>query len=293
MLKTSFDFRLENSKKMIILSYSKLLKRISFMLRRRRTGIAFGGGAVRGFAHIGVIKVLQESGIHFDYVVGNSAGSIIGALYAKGMSWQEMVEIAGSIKPVDLLGINFKRRGLFNSDKLELFLGTIFGELTFEDLPTPFRCVAVNLFDGQLVELSSGPIAKAVRASCSVPGFFSPTPYDDQLLVDGGILNSVPADILKKMGADYRVAINLNADRGKFISPKSGMDVLWSAMKIAWNANAFKSLQNVDMVIAPELSSFNHYEIKKLTYLLEAGEQAARAVVDRIARDSRKWKWLF
>jgi NTE family protein len=182
---------------------------------------------------------------------------------------------------------------LFKSDKLELFLSSIFGELTFADLPMPFRCVAVNLYDGRLVELSSGSIAKALRASCSVPGIFSPTPFDDQLLVDGGILNSVPADILKKMGADYRVAINLNADRGKFIPPKSGMDVLWSAMKIAWNANAFKSLQNVDMVIAPDLSSFNHYEIKNFTRLLEVGEQAARTVIERIAKDSRKWKWFF
>lgn len=257
-------------------------------LKRKKSGIAFGGGAVRGFAHIGTVKAFEEHDIRFDCVVGNSAGSIVGALYALGRSWREMRAIAETISAGDVIGISLRRKGLFSSDKLESFLREIFGDATFADLRLPFRCVAVNLYDGKLVELSEGSVAKAVRASCCVPGIFTPTPYEDKLLVDGGILNSVPADILLKMGARFRVAINLNADRGRFLPPHTGIDVLWSALKIAWNENTLARLRGVDVVIAPDLTGISYHDLKQRDVLIEFGEQAALQQIERIARGMRR-----
>lgn len=257
-------------------------------LKKRRTGIAFGGGAVRGFAHIGVVKAFEEHGIQFDCAVGNSAGSIVGALYAQGRSWREMRAIAENISAGNLIGISLRRKGLFSSDKLESFLREMLGDVTFADLRLPFRCVAVNLYDGKLVELSEGSVAKAVRASCSVPGIFAPTPYEDKLLVDGGILNSVPADILPKMGARFRVAVNLNADRGRFLPPHTGVDVLWSAMKIAWNENTLVRLRGVDVVIAPDLTGIGYHDLKQRDVLIELGEQAALQQIERIRMGMRR-----
>ena len=250
--------------------------------KKKKTGIAFGGGATRGLAHIGVIKVLEEHGLKFDLVAGNSAGSIIGALYAAGFGWQDMYEIAKQISPGDILGLNLKRQGLFKSDKLEALLQQHLDDARIEDLDIPFCCVAVNLYNGELVELSSGPLVRAVRASCSVPGVFSPTPIDDMLLVDGGVKNSVPGDVVKRMGADFIMAVNLNADRGRLTEPKNSFDVLWSSLKIAWNENTMQRLKDVDVVVAPDLKDFTYYDLKHLDALLERGEQAMREKIDMV-----------
>jgi NTE family protein len=245
------------------------------LFKKRKTGIAFGGGATRGFAHIGVIKVLQENNLDFDLVAGNSIGSVAGALYAAGFSWQEIYAMAKKITAADVLGLNLKRKGLFRSAKLEILLKHYIGSKTFESLNKPFRCVAVNLYNGELIEFSHGSVARAVRASCSVPGIFSPTPIDDLLLVDGGILNSVPGDVLERMGATFSVAINLNSDRGQLTPPKSGFDVLWSALKIAWNENTVQRLRHVNVVIAPDLKDYTYYDLKHIDKMVKIGETAA------------------
>ncbi len=252
------------------------------LFKKKKTGIAFGGGATRGLAHIGVIKVLEENNIKFDMVAGNSAGSIVGAFYAAGMTSNEMYDIAKDLNPTEFLGLNLKRKGLFKSDKLQELLKKYVGDKTFADLDVPFRCVAVNLHNGELVELSDGPVVRAVRASCSVPGVFSPTPIDDLLLVDGGILNSVPGDILVNMGATFTVAVNLNSDRGMLSDPKSGLDVIWSALKIAWNENTIQRLKDIDVVIAPDLKDYTYYDLKHIDKMVAIGEKAAREKLPEI-----------
>ena len=253
-----------------------------------KNGIAFGGGATRGFAHIGIIKVFEENGLKFDLVSGNSAGSIVGAFYAAGFSWKKMYSVAKEITAGTLIGLNLKRKGLFKSDKLESFLHQHLGDKTFADLKLPYRCVAVNLYDGKLVELYEGPVVRAVRASCSVPGVYSPTQIDDMLLVDGGILNSVPADVVQNMGAKFTVAINLNSDRGQFAEPNTGIDVIWSALKIAWNENTIQRLQNVDVVIAPDLKDYNYYDLKHVDTLIELGEKAAEEQLPKILKKMKR-----
>jgi NTE family protein len=257
---------------------------MSIFRRKKTTGIAFGGGATRGLAHIGVIKVFEEHNIKFDLVAGNSAGSIIGALYAAGFTSSQMYNIAKKISPTDILGLNFQRKGLFKSNKLEELLREHLNDKTFADLERPYRCVAVNLRNGELVELYEGSVVTAVRASCSVPGVFSPTVIDDLLLVDGGILNSVPADVVQSMGATFTVAVNLNSDRGQFSEPKTGFDVVYSSLKIAWNENTVQRLKNVNVAIAPDLKDFTYYDLKHIDKMIEIGEKAARDKISEILK---------
>lgn len=258
------------------------------LFKKKKTGIAFGGGATRGLAHIGAIKVFEEYDLTFDLVAGNSAGSIVGALYAAGFSAKEMYDIAKDLNATDILGLNLQRTGLFKSDKLEELLRKHLNDKTFTDLQLPFRCVAVDLREGELVELHEGSVVRAVRASCSVPGVFSPTPIDDLLLVDGGILNSVPADVVQGMGANFTVAINLNSDRGQLAEPKTGLDVVWSSLKIAWNENTLQRLKNVDVVIAPDLRDYTYYDLKHIDKMVEIGEKTARAKIPALLKGFKK-----
>ena len=254
------------------------------IFKRKKSGVAFGGGAARGFAHIGIVKVFEESGFKFDYIVGNSAGSIVGALYAAGMSWKEMYQHAKQISAKDIIALDIKSPGLFNSEKLEKLIRSMLGDMRFEDLKVPFRCVAVDLKSGNLVVLSKGELAPAIRASCSIPGIFTPTPLHDKLLVDGGILDSVPGNIAYNMGARFIVGINLNSDRSLFKYPKTGPDTVFSALKIIMNHNTRIGLQKANIIIEPDLKHIAHHEIRKLDELVALGEKAARQHIKTLKR---------
>ncbi|MDZ7721355.1 MAG: patatin-like phospholipase family protein [candidate division KSB1 bacterium] len=132
--------------------------------------------------------------------------------------------------------------------------------------------------------LSKGELALALRASCSIPGIFTPTPVDDKLLIDGGILDSVPGNIAYDMGARFIVGVNLNADRSLFKLPKTGPDTVFTALKIIMNHNTRVGLQNANVVIEPDLKRIAHYDIRKLDELVELGEQAARQRIKYIKR---------
>ncbi len=259
----------------------------------RKRGIAFGGGATRGFAHIGVIKVFEENNLYFDYVSGNSAGSIVGALYADGMGWEDMYEFAKTINVGDIISLKFKSPGLFNSEKIEKLVEKKLGEKTFKDLRLPFRCVAVDLYSGSLVELHKGKVARAIRASCSIPGIFTPTEWDNKLLVDGGLMDSVPGDVVRKMGARFVVGVNLNADREIIRTPKSSAETIFSSLKIIMNHNTERGLAKADVIIEPDLHGFTYYDLKHIDKMVELGEIAAKEKILPLLRGFGKWKDIF
>jgi len=259
----------------------------------RKRGIAFGGGATRGFAHIGVIKVFEENNLYFDYVTGNSAGSIIGAFYANGMGWEEMYDFAKAINVGDIIGLKLNSPGLFNSEKIEKLVEKKLGDKTFEELRLPYRCVAVDLYSGSLVELFEGKVSKAVRASCSIPGVFTPTEWKNKLLIDGGLMNSVPGDVVRKMGARFVVGINLNADREIIRTPKSGAETMFSSLKIIMNHNTERGLAKADVIIEPDLHGFTYYDLKRIDKMIELGEIAAKEKILPLLRGFGKWKDLF
>jgi NTE family protein len=179
-----------------------------------KIGLALGSGAARGWAHIGVIQALEEMGIEIDVVSGCSIGSYVGATYASGklIELAEWVESLTEWQVFALMGVGFQKGGLVNGLKVFKALQENFSYETFEELKKPFAAVATDLYSGREVNFISGSVIEAVRASCAIPGLFPPLLFDNRWLVDGGVVNPVPVNMCRMLGADIVIAVNLSAD---------------------------------------------------------------------------------
>ena len=176
-------------------------------------GLALGSGSARGLAHVGVIQVLEAYNIPIDIIAGTSIGSVVGSLYAAGASIDQLEEAALSIKKsttLFLIDLALPHSGLISGKKIEEMLDNLaLKDKTFDDLKIPFAAVAADVESGAEVILNQGKVIDAVRASISIPGIFTPVKYQDYYLVDGGVVNPVPVDVVQKMGADIIIAVNL------------------------------------------------------------------------------------
>ncbi|MBW1979337.1 MAG: patatin-like phospholipase family protein, partial [Deltaproteobacteria bacterium] len=180
-----------------------------------KVGLALGSGSSRGWAHIGVIKALAEAGVHIDYVAGTSIGAVVGAVYASGRiaALENVVLNLDWKKVVNLFDVVFPKSGLIDGNKIAEFLrSNIGGGKNIEDLSLPFCAVSTDLATGNEVVIQDGDIIEAVRASISVPGIFTPVRKGNMILVDGGLVNPVPVSVVRKMGADLVIAVDLNHD---------------------------------------------------------------------------------
>lgn len=179
-----------------------------------KIGLALGSGAARGWAHIGVIQALEEMGIKIDIVTGCSIGSYVGAAYASGKLKElaEWVESLTEWQVYALMGVGFHRGGLVSGLKVFKALQDNFSYETFEQLEKPFAAVATDLYTGREVNFMQGSVIDAVKASCAIPGLFAPQLHNNRWLVDGGVVNPVPVNMCRMLGADIVIAVNLSAD---------------------------------------------------------------------------------
>ena len=179
-----------------------------------KIGLALGSGSARGWAHIGVIKAITEAGIHVDYVAGTSIGALVGAVYASGRidSFKDVVLQLDWKKIASFLDVVFPKSGLIDGNKIAEFIRSHVGEKNIENLSLPFCAVSTDLATGNEVIIKDGDIIEAVRASISVPGIFTPVRKGDMALVDGGLVNPVPVNVVRKMGANLVIAVDLNHD---------------------------------------------------------------------------------
>lgn len=252
---------------------------------KRSLGLALGGGAVRGFAHIGALKALAEAEIRPHYVAGTSVGSLIGALYCAGQSWSEILERASDIEWKDLVQPTFPKYGVVKPDGLLDLIDRLVGGRNIEDLETPFAAVAVDLVRAEEVIFDSGPVSTAVLASCSIPGVFVPVEHGDTVLVDGGVLNAVPADVVKRMGADHVLAVDLNADaQGSAERPENILDVVVRSMALFMNATSSKGLSYADTIVQPQLKGFSYHDMSRRDEMVERGEQAMSKALKSLKR---------
>jgi len=256
------------------------------MFKRKGDGIglALSGGAARGFAHIGVVKVLQQNEIPIGYVTGTSVGSIVGALFCGGYGWQEMIDIAQSLKWPELVSPTLSGMGLVSSKKLERFMGELLGELDFDELEIPFRAVAVDISRGEEVVFSSGSVARAVRASSAVPGIFEPLVVDDRALVDGGVLNNLPVALARDMGARQVIAVDLNAERADVAQPVNLLDVTLRSFVMLLNASSIDGREDADVLIQPALDEFSYHDLSVADELVKRGEEAASSVLKKLKK---------
>jgi NTE family protein len=267
---------------------------------RATIGLALGSGAAKGIAHIGVIKALREANIPIDFIAGTSMGALVGACYAvKGdlAVLEEMALKSNLQKMTRLLDPKFTliRVGLLHGGRVESFLKPFIGDLNFQNCKIPFSAVATEIKTGTEVVLNEGSLLKAVRASISIPVVFIPVNYNGVYLVDGGVTNPVPADVVRSMGATFTIAVNVLNDpqrlrrlglTGSKRSDKapSLMNALVQSMYIMEYEIIRASILKADILIEPDVSDIEPYQFHRGADAIAAGYKAARSVVPEIEK---------
>jgi NTE family protein len=180
----------------------------------KKIGLALGGGAARGWAHVGILRFLSEKDVKVDYIAGTSIGALIGAVFASGnlAELEEFGERAGIKDFLKLVDLVLPRSGLIEGKKIEEFIASLVKLDNIEELKIPFGAVSTDIFTGDEVVLSSGSVVEAVRASIAIPAIFMPVKKGEMVLADGGLVNPVPVDVVRKMGAEFVIAVELNSD---------------------------------------------------------------------------------
>ncbi|MDD5016861.1 MAG: patatin-like phospholipase family protein [Eubacteriales bacterium] len=249
--------------------------------KKKKPGIAFGGGGTRGIAHIGAIRIFQENHIEFDYVSGNSAGAIAGALYAADIPWQEMYDYALNIKDKHIF-LNQRWFSYMSPEIVERLANRFLEGKSFGDLKKPFCAVAVDLEKGRLDTLNRGNLTKALSASCAIPGIFQPVKIGSKTYIDGGTLCNIPTQTVREMGADYVVGINLNAERSRGTKSTRRLDVLVTAYRLSINANSQIFEKFADLMLEPRLESYSMFSFKSIAEMIRIGEKTAEDNLEQI-----------
>ena len=253
--------------------------------KKTKIGLALGGGGCRGIGHIGALKAFEELGVEFDYVAGTSAGSIVGALYAYGKTAAEMEEIAKNLKKNEMTKGSIPFIKPAKTERLENLLNNIFGDITvFSELKRPLTVVCTDLKTGKEADFDYGNVSKVVSASCAVPGIFTPVVYENMHLVDGGLRNNVPVDIVKKMGANVVFAIDVNHLRGTGTKSLSTISVLSSTIGIMMQAKIDKTLEMADMIFEPSLETFSPLKLENIDEMIKIGYDTIMSNKDKIVK---------
>lgn len=252
-----------------------------------KIGLALGGGAARGFAHIGVIKVLEAQGIVPDIVVGTSAGSLVGALYAAGNNGfalhrlaLDMDEAAISDWSVPLFA---KASGVLKGEALQNYVNKTINNIPLEKLKIPFGAVATDLNSGSPILFQRGNAGIAVRASSAVPSVFQPVKIGSHSYVDGGLVAPVPVRFAREMGADFVIAVNISSQPDTQ-SAASSLDVVLQSFAIMGQSINRQELKDADIVINPKLGNMKGNDFNGRNLAILAGEQAANEVLAEIKR---------
>jgi NTE family protein len=258
-----------------------------------RVGLVLGGGAARGFAHVGVIRVLEQERIPVDVVVGTSVGSLIGALYAAERNSFDLEWTAFQLKQEDLFDFRVMNAvlgmGLARGEQLEAFVKGKVKAQAIEALKLPFAAVATDLNWGKRVVLDRGSIARAVHASSAIPGVFEPVQHEGKLLVDGGVVDNLPVDVARAKGADVVVAVDISEDIGN-VNIKNMVDVLLQSTNIMFEVNVAARRGAADVLVTPKVGGVGMLDFTQRKACMEAGIEAARAAVPRIRAAIEAWK---
>lgn len=287
--------------------------------KRRRVGLALGGGGARGLAHIGVLRVFEEESLPIDLIAGTSIGALVGAAFASGLGSVEMEErtlaflespafqdsalktikeaeagermtltqkIQAFFKNQFYLAKALFRPGMLQSEEFHPMIDYFLPDIRIEEMDIPFYAVTVDLLSGMPVVLSSGPLREAVMASCAVPGAVAPVEKDGMLLSDGGITHLVPTSVARGAGAEVVVSVNVGSTLEARDAIRTAIDVYVRASNIMGHHLAEESLQDSDVVIRPDVGHLHWTDFPLATDLIAEGERAAREKVGEIRRQS-------
>ena len=253
---------------------------MSSAIEGRKIGLALGGGATLGAAHIGVLKAIDEMSLDVHCIAGTSIGAYVAALYAFGTSPDDIEKEMRGLDWLDISGFSLEKIkfGLLTNDKLGKSLEKMIGDKRTSDSDLPLAIVATDVTSGKRVELTDCTVSQAVMASTAVPGIFAPVEIDDQMLVDGGLVENVPISPLQNMGADVSIGVDLSAQRS-YKRPDDLIDVLMNSIDIAIDNATRIQTSKADIVIAPELAAYSRTDAGQIGELIDEGFKAARDAI--------------
>ncbi len=264
--------------------------------KRPKIGVALGSGGARGLIHIGVLKVLEENNIPVDFIAGSSAGSIVGAYYALNKEIKSLNDKIIRLTKKDLvklIDIASPKRALISGHKIEKFLRKLIRDSSFSDLQIPLTIIATNMSTGKEVRIRDGKLIDAIRASISLPGIFPPAKINNDFFLDGGIVNPTPVDVVKKMGADIVIGVDLTMDQPVKIENPGIVETLRRSFEILRTRTTELNIGKVDdniIIIKTNKSrsadTFRFYDHK----FVSEGEKIAKKYLPKIKESIKNWE---
>lgn len=261
-------------------------------MARAKVGLALGGGFARGIAHIGVIQALVSHNIPIDLVAGTSAGSLIGAMFCAGLDPWLLERIWQKANWREMVRLRLRRDGLLDAQGLERFVMEQMGDLQFRELALPFTAVATDLTSGEEMLLDTGRVSTALRASCAFPGIFLPVRVGKHTLVDGGLRHPVPASVVRRMGADLVIAVELGKHRATLTNPRNLIHIMMYSLALIERPHIEQSLAAADLIIQPNLADFGLVELERVSDMVRVGRESAEAVIGQVQQAIEDWAVL-
>ncbi|PLT34316.1 patatin-like phospholipase family protein [Bacillus sp. V5-8f] len=258
-------------------------------MRKPKIGLALGSGGARGFAHVGVIKVLREEGIPIDMIAGSSMGALVGTFYAAGSDIERLYKLARVFKRKYYLDFTVPKMGFISGKRVKELIRVFTYGKRLEELDIPVSVVATDIKRGDKVLFREGPVSDAVRASISIPGIFVPEKIDGRLLVDGGVIDRVPVSVVKDMGADIVVAVDVaQVKQDQEIS--SIYDVIIQSLDILQMELVKTREFAADVMIRPRVEKYNSKAFTDISDIIRIGEEEARKHIGSIKESIENWK---
>ena len=247
-----------------------------------KIGLALGAGAARGFAHIGVLKSLDQAGIKADVIAGTSAGSLVGVFYAAGFTPWQMEDVALKVRDIDVADMaTASKRGMFAGEALQKLVNGYVKGQNIEQFKIPFAAVATDLQSGDMVVMRTGDAGEAVRASCSIPGVFVPHVVKGKELVDGGLVSPLPVQAARQLGADFVIAVDVGAKPQNPV--RSGLyEVLLQSFEVMGRALTQAEALQADFLVRPDNARFSSTDFSARKDLIQSGYEAMQAALPRL-----------
>jgi NTE family protein len=248
-----------------------------------KIALVLGAGSSKGFAHIGVIKILESNKVPIHMIVGTSVGSVVGSLYAYGFDGFQLQKFSFSIEKGDIVDLTIPDNGFIKGEKLEEFINKIVKNTPIETLKIPFYAVAADIQSGQEVAFGRGSTGMAVRASCSIPGVFRPVKIGERMYVDGGVVSPVAVDVAKRFGADVVIAVDISAEVERPF-PNNIIETILQSFNIMYSKLASIQLAKADVVIKPKVGYIGAADFSKRHEAVMEGEKAALEALPQVMK---------
>jgi len=251
---------------------------------RPGVALALGGGFARGFAHLGVLKVLEENRVPVSHLAGTSVGSVFGGAYASGAPLARILAASRTIRFRDIARWSVSRLGLASNHRLADLIDRVFEAKSFEDMKIPLAVVATDLATGDPVVFRQGPLVEVIRASCAYPGLFEPIQIGTRCLADGGLVAPVPTQAARQLGAQVVLGVSVGTEDTRRDAPKNVFQVVARAVAAAQKHQLDAWESHADLVIRPDVQNLAWDDFDRASEAIEAGEAAARRALPRIER---------